>query len=134
MTGVPQPLAVGYLRCDPTDPPAFRTTLIAELHAYADHHGLILDEIHTDLLDPPAGIPDRSGFAALMDALRRTHIHAVIIPSPQHLSRRLSSYTSRRAIIESETGTRLLAIHTAPLWPTGQCSPSRRGPRARDRE
>ena len=112
-----RPLALGYVRFHPLDPPEIRTALTAELHAYAEKEGLTLGEVYTDPLDPSAGVPDRAGFCALMDALRHADVHMVIIPTAAHLSRRPGGYTARRAIIESEGGARLLAIHSTDHVP-----------------
>lgn len=106
-----QPLVLGYLRSRAADPPEVAAVLTAELRAYAEGEGLTLTDVYTDLMDPPAGHPERAGFCALMDAIRRHNAHAVIIPAPEHLSRRPSSYTARRTILEAEGGARLLVMH-----------------------
>lgn len=108
----PWPQAVGYLRLHTGDPPEVAVALAAELLAYADKEYLALADVYTDPFDTPVTGAERAGFCALMDTLRRHDTYAVIIPAPQHLSRRPASYTSRRTIIEIEAGARLLVIHT----------------------
>lgn len=105
-----KPLAVGYLRLHTADEPAHEAELTAQIRAYAEQEGLTLSDVYTDLIDPPADRPDRAGFCALMDALRRDGCDAVIIPRPEHLSRRFSGYIARRAIIEVEGGARVLVV------------------------
>jgi DNA invertase Pin-like site-specific DNA recombinase len=108
-------LAFGYLRLSATDSPDVTDRLITALHAHAEREGLALADIYIDLLDPPVDHPDRSGFCTLMDALRRHDTCTVLIPTPEHLSRRPDSYTARRTIIEAEAGARLLVIHPAAM-------------------
>lgn len=105
-----KPLALGYLRTDADAPPEIVAGLTNHMQSYADREGLTLADVYTDLIDPPDGYPDRAGFCALMDALRTYDTHAVIIPAPQHLSRRPDNYTARRTIIEFEAGARLLVM------------------------
>jgi DNA invertase Pin-like site-specific DNA recombinase len=106
-----RPLAFGYGRLSATDRPEVADRLVSEMHAYADREGLTLADVYLDLLDPPADHPHRSGFCALMDALRRHDAAAVIIPTTTHLSRLPDSYAARRTIIEAEAGGRLHVIH-----------------------
>lgn len=105
-----RPLAVGYLRLHVADEPARGVELTEQIRAYAEREGLTLSDVYTDLIDPPADHPERAGFSALMDALRRDVCRAVIIPRPDHLSRRFSGYIARRAIIEVEGGARALVV------------------------
>jgi hypothetical protein len=83
------------------------------MHAFAEREGLTLADVYSDHFDPPAEAPDRSGFCALMDALRRYEASGVLIPSPEHLARMPRSYQARRTIIETEAGARILVIHPA---------------------
>lgn len=53
---------------------------------------------------------ERAAFRALVEALRRAHIHAVAIPSSGHFSRFDGIYQAMRILIETETGTRVLAV------------------------
>jgi hypothetical protein len=105
-----RPLAFGYLRLSITDPPEVTDRLITALHAHAEREGLALADIYMDLFDPPVDHPDRSGFCALMDALRRHDTCTVLLPTPEHLSRHPDNYAARRTIIEAEAGARLLVI------------------------
>lgn len=107
-----RPLALGYLRIHAADPPGFVATITAEMLAYAEVEGLSLAEVYTDWIEPPAPGAERAGFCALMDAVRRQDAHAVIIPSSAHLSRHSGNYQARRTIIETETGARLLTVHS----------------------
>ena len=109
--------ALGYLRLHAGDPSEIAAALTAELQAYADKAGLDVATVYTDVFDPPDGLPDRAGFCALMDALRRGDAQAVIIPSAQHLARRARSYAARRTIIDIEGGARLLVVHAGPGGP-----------------
>lgn len=106
-----RPLALGYLRLHAGDPPELAIGLTADLQAYAGTEHLTLADVYTDLFDPPASGAERAGFCALMDALRRHDGRAVIIPTPEHLSRRPGCYFARRTIIETEAAARLLVIH-----------------------
>jgi len=105
-----RPLAFGYFRLRAADPPDVGERFTAEMQGYAEREGLTLAEVYNDPFEPPAGVSDRSAFCALVDALRRDDTTAVIIPAPEHLSRRSGGYTERRTIIETEAGARLLVI------------------------
>lgn len=105
-----KPLALGYLRTSAADAPETVAALTNDMQVYADREGLTLADVYTDLIDPPDGSPDRAGFCAMMDAVRRGDTYAVVIPSPDHLSRRPSCYMARRTIIEAEGGAQLLVI------------------------
>jgi hypothetical protein len=109
-----RPLVFGYLRLQPADPPQIGARLTAEMRAYAEREGLMLADVYTDHLDPPANHPNRSAFCALMDALRRHDASGVVIPTPQHLSRQPGSYAARRTIIEAEVGARLHVVAPSP--------------------
>lgn len=103
-----RPLALGYLRLHTADSPNVTLALTAKLQAFAEKEHLNL--VHADSFDPPVTASHRAGFCALMDGLRRTSAHAVIIPSADHLSRRSGGFYGRRTIIETEGGARLLII------------------------
>jgi hypothetical protein len=109
-----RPLAFGYLRLWQADPPEVGGQLDDEIRAHAEREGLSLVDVYTDHFDPPADRPDRSGFCALMDALRRDDAYGVVIPAPEHLSRLPDSYRARRAIVEAESGAVLLVVHPTP--------------------
>ena len=107
-----RPLVFGYLRVWMADPPEVGVRLTAEMHAFAGREGLALADVYSDHFDPPHDHPDRSGFCALMDALRRHEASGVLIPSPEHLARMPRSYQARRTIIEIEAGARILVLHS----------------------
>ncbi|PZS26397.1 MAG: hypothetical protein DLM59_18465 [Pseudonocardiales bacterium] len=113
----PRPLALGYLRLQPGDTPEAGDNLIADMHAYAEREGLCLADVFTEGVDVPDERHGRSAFCALLDTLRRVDGHAVIIPSPDHLSRQPYSYRTRSMIIEVEAGARLLVMSTAGTRP-----------------
>jgi hypothetical protein len=108
-----RPLVFGYLRVWAADPSEVGVRLTTEMHAFAEREGLMLADVYSDRFDPPADHPDRSGFCALMDALRRHEASGVLIPSPEHLARMPRSYQTRRTIIETEAGARILVVHSA---------------------
>ncbi len=107
-----RPLALGYLRRQAGDYRQTRDALIVDMHGFAEREGLTLGDVFTDAFDASGERQGRSAFCALMDALRRSGAHAVIIPSPCHLSRQPESYRMRSAIIEREAGVRLLVVHS----------------------
>nr|MDQ3763021.1 hypothetical protein [Actinomycetota bacterium] len=54
--------------------------------------------------------PTLAAFRALVEVLRRPHIHTVIIPAPEHFSRFDGMYQAMRAIIDMETGADVLIM------------------------
>ena len=105
------PVALGYLRLHTTDPPETALALTTELQQYAEQAHLALADVFTDLFDPPDRESDRTGFCALMDAIRRHNAAVVIIPTSEHLSRHPARYRTSCTIIETETGAQLLFVH-----------------------
>ena len=53
-------------------------------------------------------------FSALVEALRRPHIHAAVIPSLGHFSRFGVMYRAMRTVIETETGADVLVRSDKP--------------------
>lgn len=95
-----RPLAVGYVRLWPSDPPGHADALSAQLRAFADVRGLALVDVYTEEV-----APSRAGaaFSALVEALRRPHIHTLIIPTHEHFSRFGNMYRAMRTVIDIET-------------------------------
>lgn len=104
-----RPLPVGYLRVWPSDPPGHADTLIAQLRAFAQQSDLVLDEVYTEYTDVPTSRVGEA-FRALVEALRRSRIHTVIIPAPEHFSRFGGMYWAMRTVIDMETGADVLIM------------------------
>ena len=105
-----RPLVVGYLRILLTDPPGHGDQLAAELSTFADRSGLALADIYTE--HPDVSSRQGAAFDALIEALRRPHIHAVLIPSPQHFSRFGGMYRAMCTVIDIETGADILIMRS----------------------
>ncbi|WP_433517747.1 recombinase family protein [Nonomuraea sp. CA-143628] len=91
-------LAVGYVRVRPDTSAADSDQVTGRLSAFATRSGLDLVDIYTDR--HPFR---RSAFGALLHALRRPDITAVVIPAPRHLSEFDGIYRGMRMLIEVET-------------------------------
>jgi nucleotide-binding universal stress UspA family protein len=104
-----RPLAVGYVRLWPSDPPGHADALAAQLRAFAHRCGLALTDTYTEHTDVPAS-REGAAFRALVEALRRPHIRAVVIPSPEHFSRFGDMYRAMRTVINVETGADMLIM------------------------
>ncbi|HUR02167.1 MAG TPA: hypothetical protein VM347_06495 [Nonomuraea sp.] len=92
-------LAVGYIRLRPDTDDDSGEQLTARLSAFAHRSGLTLTDIYTE----PLHVFRRSAFGALIEALRRPEICAVVAPSPEHLSEFDGIYQAMRTLIELET-------------------------------
>jgi hypothetical protein len=103
-----RPLVVGYVRLQASDPPGLADLLIADMRAFAYRSALALAATYTEQSD----VSSREGaaFSALLEALRRPHIHAVVIPSPGHFSRFGGMYLAMCTVIQMETGADVLVI------------------------
>ncbi len=101
-------MAVGYLRLWPSDPPAHAYALAAQLRAFAHAGGLALADVYTE--QPDVSFREGAAFRARVEALRRPHIHTVIIPTAEHFSRFGGMYRAMRAVIEVETGADVLIM------------------------
>ncbi|MGH3751865.1 MAG: hypothetical protein ACRDRP_04055 [Pseudonocardiaceae bacterium] len=101
-------LVVGYVRLWPSDPPGHADALTATLRAFAQVRGLALVDVYTEQLD----VSSREGaaFRALVEALRRPHLHTVIIPTQWHFSRFYGMYRAMCAVIGMETGADVLIM------------------------
>ncbi|PZS26962.1 MAG: hypothetical protein DLM59_17205 [Pseudonocardiales bacterium] len=106
-----RPLTFGYLRLWPDEAADGGSGLVEEIEAFATREGMTLADVFTDPFDPAVDEPDRAGFCALMDALRRCHPSTVIVPSPDHLSRHPGGRRNCRVLIEHEAGARLHIVH-----------------------
>jgi len=82
------------------------------MRAFAYRSALALAATYTEQSD----VSSREGaaFSALVEALRRPHIHAVVIPSPGHFSRFGGMYRAMRTGIETETGADVLVMSDKP--------------------
>lgn len=104
-----RPLAVGYVRQCPSDPPGHADALTATLRAFAHVRGLALVDVYTEPADVPAS-REGAAFSALVEALRRPHINAVIIPTPEHFSRFGGMYRAMYAVIGMEISADVLIM------------------------
>jgi hypothetical protein len=95
-----------------SDPLGRADQLNAEMRAFAHRCSLALTDIYTE----QPGVSSREGaaFSALVEALRRPHIHAVIIASPGHFSRFGGMYQAMRTVIQMETGADVLVMSNSP--------------------
>jgi hypothetical protein len=102
-------LAVGYLRLRPSDPPGHADALSARSRIFAHAGGLVLADIYTEQ-QPDVSSREGAAFSVLVEALRRPHLHTVIIPTPEHFSRFGGMYRAMRTVIEVETGGDVLVM------------------------
>lgn len=107
-----RPLVVGYMRLQASDPPGLANQLNADMHTFAHRSGLALADVYTE--QPDVSSREGTAFSALVEALRRPHIHAVVIPSPGHFSRFGGIYHAMRTVIETETGADVLVMIEGP--------------------
>lgn len=106
-----RPLVVGYVRLQASDTPGVADLLIAEMRAFALRCGLAGRHIHRTTR---CVLPRGAVFSVLVEALRRPHIHAVVIPSPGQLCRFGGMYRARCTLIETETGAKMLVTSDRP--------------------
>jgi hypothetical protein len=104
-----RPLVVGYVRLQVSDPLGLANQLNAELQAFAHRSGLALGDVYTEHTDVPAS-REGAAFRALVEALRRPHIRAVVIPSPEHFSRFGGMHRAMCTVIDVETGLDVLIM------------------------
>jgi hypothetical protein len=100
---------VGYVRLPASDPLGLAEQLNAEMRAFAHQSGFVLADIYTEHTDVPAS-REGAAFRALVEALRRSRINAVIIPAPEHFSRFGGVYRAMRTVIDVETGADVLIM------------------------
>jgi hypothetical protein len=105
-------LVVGYVRLQASDPLGLADLLIAEMRTFAHQSGLALADAYTE--QPDVSSREGAAFSALLEALRRPHIHAVVIPSPEHFSRFGGMYQAMRTVIQMETGADVLVMSDRP--------------------
>lgn len=82
------------------------------MRAFAHRSGLALADVYTE--QPDVSSREGAAFSLLVEALRRPHIHAVIIPTPGHFSRFDGMYQAMRSLIETETGAHVLIMTDSP--------------------
>jgi hypothetical protein len=100
---------VGYVRLRAFDPLELADLLIAEMRIFAHRSGFVLADTYTEHTDVPAS-REGAAFRALVEALRRPHIHTVIIPTPEHFSRFGGMYRALCAVINVETDADVLIM------------------------
>jgi hypothetical protein len=103
-----RPLAVGYLRVWPSDPPGHADTLAVQLRAFAHRSGLALADTYTE--QPGVSSHEGAAFSALVEALHRPHINTVIIPTPEHFSWFGGMYRAMCTVIDMENGAAVLTM------------------------
>jgi hypothetical protein len=96
------------MRLQASDPPGLADLVIADLRAFAHRCGLALADVYME--QPGAFSRERAAFSAMVKALRRPHIQAVVIPSLGHFSRFGGMYRAMRTVIETETGAEVLVM------------------------
>lgn len=104
------PLAVGYLRVWPCDPPGRADALTARLRAFAHLRGLTLADVYIE--HPDMSSREGAAFSALVEALRRPHINTVII-SAEHFSRFKGMHQAMLTVIGMETGADVLIMSSS---------------------
>jgi hypothetical protein len=102
-------LPVGYMRLQTSDPPGLTDLLTADMRAFPHRSGLALPDTHTEQPDE-ASSRQGAAFSQLVKALRRPHLPAIVIPSPEHFSRFGGMSPVMYTIIKIETGTDVLAM------------------------
>ncbi|MEV6156221.1 hypothetical protein AB0L53_38345 [Nonomuraea sp. NPDC052129] len=80
--------------------------LTARMRAFAHRSGLELVSVYTE----PPHVFRRAAFGALIEALRRSDICAVVVPAPKHLSEFDGIYRAMRTLIELETRSEVVIM------------------------
>ena len=101
-------LVVGYVRLQASDPLGLADLLIADMCAFAHRSALALAATYTE--QPDVSSREGAAFSALVEALRRPHIHALVIPSPGHFCRFGGMYRAMRTAIETD----VLVVYDKP--------------------
>jgi hypothetical protein len=103
-----RPLVVGYMRLQASDPLGRADQLDAKMRVFAHRCGHALAGMYTE--QPDVSSREGAAFSAMVKALRRPHIHAVVIPSPGHFSRFDGMYRAMCTVIETATGADVLVM------------------------
>ena len=109
-----RPLVYGYIRLASNDPPDRRGCLARELSSYAEREGLTLADVFTDRDTANSDQPGRAAFLVMVQALRHPDVYGVLIPSLQHFSRFPGVRQAMCALIELQTGARVVPIDQPP--------------------
>lgn len=80
------------------------------LVVYARREGLTLADIYVERNEDDSTPMARAAFLTMVDALRRPDMYGVLIPSLCHFSRFPGVQQAMRAVIEVETGARVLVM------------------------
>jgi hypothetical protein len=105
-----RPLVYGYIRLATTDAPDRCACLTRELASYAEREGMALAEVFTDRDTGSSTEAGRAGFVVMVQALRRPGVYGVLVPSLRHFSRFPGVHKAMCALIEVQTGARVLPI------------------------
>ncbi len=101
-----RPVIYGYMRLAATEEEGDESTRVRrELATYAEREGFTLDQVFTERMGA-----NESAFHAMLDAIKRTDVKNVIVPSLWHFARLPGLQDAMRQHIEQETGARLWVI------------------------
>lgn len=101
-----QPEMYGYMRMAATVEDGEESESVRQaLRAYAEREGFTLGQVFTE-----NATTSESAFFALLDAITRTEVKNVIVPSLWHFARLPGLQTAMKQHIEQETGARLWVI------------------------
>ena len=98
-----QQIAFGYMKLDDGISEDGISVLRQQMSECALNHGLVLGKIFSD----PANTTG-SAFAELIDALRDSDIHVVVIPSMRHLAQMEGVSAAINEHLKQQTGARVL--------------------------
>lgn len=109
MAGV-KPLAHGYIRMEEPDETEI-ALMCKDIGSHCTLNGFRLGSIFVD-----RGVPDdvfaRTGFLDLLDALRLTQAHAVVVPEVEHLSRQAFIQDALKRMVEQASAEVLVVYET----------------------
>ncbi|MER0445989.1 recombinase family protein [Streptomyces sp. NPDC051644] len=101
-----RPVIYGYMRLTATDVEGDESERVRrQLATYAEREGFTLDQVFTEHISA-----NESAFQAMLDAIRRTDVKNVIVPSLWHFARLPGLQNAMREHIEQETGARLWVV------------------------
>jgi hypothetical protein len=107
-----RPLIIGYLNPRPFTSDEEVARLKRELTSYADREGFSLADIYVEQVGSHA-----SAFNALIDAVKRQDVQAVVVPALYHLARFPGLQLAMKELLERETGARVLVVYPSPEGP-----------------
>lgn len=101
-----RPAIYGYMRVATDDDSGEEAKLIKrELAEYANREGFALEDVFTE-----NARRTESAFYAMLDALKRSEVKSVIVPSLWHFARLPGLQDAMRYHIEQETGARIWVV------------------------